>query len=328
MAERLIFLSRNEKGQFAAGAPSERRKQWVGERYGRLVVTGVQYGVQRGKKQRTICTCQCDCGNVIETVADYLKQGKKTSCGCDTHTKRVESQRIDLTGRRFGRLTVLEMLWEYPHTQCKCICDCGNETIVRNAQLSNGKTQSCGCLQRERTSMANVIDRTNEVTETGIRFIRQHHKNENGVWEWECECPICGNIFVGLPANIVCDNRCSCGCAAMSSGEILIKDFLDKSNVPYQTQYTFNECRNKYNLRFDFAILDENGNPVHLIEYDGRQHFEPIDLFGGVDEFEKTVKRDNIKNEFCAKNNIPLTRLPYTMSNADIKDTIKNIINP
>lgn len=61
-------------------------------------------------------------------------------------------KKIDLTGQRFGRLLVLYecgrakdgcVLW-------KCRCDCGNECIVRSAQLKNQHTQSCGCLQRDR----------------------------------------------------------------------------------------------------------------------------------------------------------------------------------
>ena len=61
---------------------------------------------------------------------------------------------LDLTGQRFGRLTVAERapnthpewgpLWE-------CKCDCGNETNVQASHLRNGNTQSCGCFKKERT---------------------------------------------------------------------------------------------------------------------------------------------------------------------------------
>lgn len=62
---------------------------------------------------------------------------------------------IDLTGMRFGRLTVLSRSEDYisPHGQkaakWKCACDCGNETIVMGKDLRAGKTRSCGCLQPE-----------------------------------------------------------------------------------------------------------------------------------------------------------------------------------
>ena len=327
-------MSRNEKGQFAAGAPSERRREWVGERFGKLVVTHAEYGVKRGKKTRTICTCQCDCGNIIETVAEYLTAGK-TSCGCDTRERRVNSQRIDLTGQRFGRLTVIEMLWVHPYTQCRCICDCGKETVVRNAQLTSGKTTSCGCAQRENVSKKNTKDLAGYIADNGVKFIKKHRHIQTvstggGVWEWECECPVCGEHFYAIPATITSRDRVSCGClgAQVSNGVAFITAMLDDMQVRYVREYSTQDCRYKNPLRFDFAILNDCYYPVHMIEYDGRQHYEAVDFFGGEDALRKTQIRDRIKDEYCASHNIPMTRLPYTMSYEAIRDTIKNIINP
>ena len=60
--------------------------------------------------------------------------------------------RIDLTGQKFGRLTVVG----YSHTKngnsyWHCVCECGNVTIVYGRDLKNGNTKSCGCLSREIT---------------------------------------------------------------------------------------------------------------------------------------------------------------------------------
>jgi very-short-patch-repair endonuclease len=60
-------------------------------------------------------------------------------------------------------------------------------------------------------------------------------------------------------------------------------------------------------LKFDFYLPNYN----LCIEYDGRQHFEPIDFFGGEKNFEIIKKRDKIKNEYCLNNNIHLIRIPY-----------------
>lgn len=57
---------------------------------------------------------------------------------------------IDLTGKKFGRLTVLRASGNrgiQPLFTCKC--DCGNICEVRGDKLRSGKTQSCGCIQRE-----------------------------------------------------------------------------------------------------------------------------------------------------------------------------------
>ena len=67
---------------------------------------------------------------------------------------------IDLTGKRFGRLTVLERAENYKYTlDCglyttkatwRCKCDCGAECIVIGANLRRGSTRSCGCLRRDK----------------------------------------------------------------------------------------------------------------------------------------------------------------------------------
>ena len=70
-------------------------------------------------------------------------------------------RRLDLTGQRFGKLTVIG---ESGRQECGsrkrilwlCRCDCGAEILVRGCNLRSGNTSSCGCLQRERTSAANT----------------------------------------------------------------------------------------------------------------------------------------------------------------------------
>ena len=94
--------------------------------------------------------CKCDCGNEKVVRGNDLKQGKSKSCGCKR--KEVTSERLtkDLTGLKFGRLTVIskdkkrngKVTW-------KCKCDCGNECVVERGNLTSGTTQSCGCLHKE-----------------------------------------------------------------------------------------------------------------------------------------------------------------------------------
>lgn len=55
----------------------------------------------------------------------------------------------DMTGRRFGRLVILE---ELRHNQVKCQCDCGNVIIIGKTRVVGGYTKSCGCLNRARSA--------------------------------------------------------------------------------------------------------------------------------------------------------------------------------
>lgn len=70
--------------------------------------------------------------------------------------KNMSPWTIDETGKKYGRLTVLEYVGtnEKKHALFRCICDCGNEVIVKGRNLRTGHTQSCGCYCRDRSREA------------------------------------------------------------------------------------------------------------------------------------------------------------------------------
>lgn len=76
----------------------------------------------------------------------------------------------------------------------------------------------------------------------------------------------------------------------------------------YEKQKTFEGCRNKKLLRFDFYLPNQN----MLIEYDGKQHFEVIKNFGGESGFVCRKQNDKLKTEYARDNDIELLRIPYT----------------
>ncbi len=107
----------------------------------------------------------------------------------------------------------------------------------------------------------------------------------------------------------------------MSYGEVIISNFLDSICVKYNYDKSLKGqfLNPPGRLRFDFYLLDQN----ICIEFDGKQHFEPIDCFGGVEEFERVKLRDNIKNDWCKLHEIKLIRLRYDQSSSEIIETLK-----
>lgn len=98
-----------------------------------------------------------------------------------------------------------------------------------------------------------------------------------------------------------------------STGEKIISNILNAINISYQTEKTFPSCifpDSGYPARFDFWVSNK-----YIIEYDGEQHFSPIQVFGGEEQCNKTKQHDNFKNQWCKENNIPLIRIPYTHLN-------------
>lgn len=66
------------------------------------------------------------------------------------------SHLIDMTGQRFGRLTVIERVTPKPkekYAYWKCLCDCGNEKVVTGSRLRSGDSRSCGCLRSEKMEL-------------------------------------------------------------------------------------------------------------------------------------------------------------------------------
>ena len=71
------------------------------------------------------------------------------------------TKKLDLTGQRFGRLTVLRPAENVgTRTAWLCRCDCGRETVVLTSRLRSGHTRSCGCIKNGRPPKPTYIDGT------------------------------------------------------------------------------------------------------------------------------------------------------------------------
>ena len=96
-----------------------------------------------------------------------------------------------------------------------------------------------------------------------------------------------------------------------------IEEILDMAGLNFKMEYSF-EGLNSSNgrpLRFDFCIFDDDGNIDFLIEYQGKQHYEPSQKFGGKKGLYQQQFNDNKKRRFCAMNDINLIEIPYTEEN-------------
>lgn len=111
------------------------------------------YPIKIDGKTKLHCVCSCGKEQNIAPV-DLIKERTK-SCGCKKGIFISQNGKLDLKGDVYGRLTVLERL-ETPNNKFRCLCECGNETIVSIGALRSGHTQSCGCLVTEKTTKKNT----------------------------------------------------------------------------------------------------------------------------------------------------------------------------
>lgn len=296
----------------------------TGNKYGRLTV--IKRAENQGKKKMWLC--KCDCGNEKIVRADSLKNGSIKSCGCFLKESTSKRKFKDLIGLKFGRWTVLQKVEsQNKFTKWKCRCECGSVKNVFANSLLNGSSKSCGCLKDETISKNNLIDLTGKTF--GELFVVKRVEdyispsaNSGSSTRWLCKCS-CGNTVIKYGHQLR-NGAKSCGCLDMSGGEYLIKELLDSLNIIYKTEYTFSNCKDRLPLPFDFYLPYNN----LCIEYDGIQHYKPVDYFGGMSHFITQQNHDKIKNQYCNDNGIQLLRIPYFYKEKQIKESIINILNP
>lgn len=191
---------------------------------------------------------------------------------------------------------------------------CPNDGNVFETTISSvvqGKTKSCGCRWEETKRNAKNLGSEDLV---GKKFghltvlEKTDKRNNSGCIVWKCKCDcINENIAYVDTKSLKNGHTQSCGCRK-SKGETKIASVLDSLQISFIQQFVFEGCKDKIPLRFDFYLPDYNA----CIEYDGIQHYKPIEYFGGEEHYNNIKRKEDIKNKFCAENNILLVRIPYT----------------
>lgn len=237
-------------------------------------------------------------------------------------------KKIDLTGQKFGRLTVLE---EYPirnHSggvQWVCQCKCGKQVIVNSDNLRRGHTQSCGC-QRRITAQKFVVDLTGKrfgkLTVIG-KFEPPIRTDRHTYWACNCDCGTTNYIVDG--ENLKAGRTVTCGCGNRSQGELKIIELLQQNNIQFEEEKTFDSCRfpaTQHKCRFDFYLSNYN----ILIEFDGAQHFQQTGWnWNSQEQFNLAIQHDKYKNQWCKEHQITLIRIPYYFLNSlKIEDLLPN----
>lgn len=299
------------KGRLYYDIPLDKEEDLTGQRFGLLTVLK-RVMVENPHRKHWLCLCEC--GNLNCVTTGNLIHGKTNSCGCNSGKFAAEKQRIDLIGMKFGRLTVTDMLYiDGIGTMWICSCDCGGHAIVSGANLRNKITQSCGCLHRDMMTAKWSKDLTGQ--KFGMLTALYPSDKVSGDRQrrmWHCKCD-CGNEIDAVTDWLTSGHIISCGCLTTSYGEAKIESILNENKIQFRPQQTFVDLTGVGggNLKYDFAILNENNNIIRLIEFDGPQHDNPTDYFGGQDAYEILKEHDNRKNIYALDNNIPLIRIPY-----------------
>ena len=261
--------------------------------------------------------CKCDCGNVVSLTKPKIN--KRKSEGCKECGKKDFNEYV---GRKLNDWYIIEYL---NNKKYKCRCTCGTIKEVNCYNILEGSSKNCGCVRKEKMSeiksihslVGNVYGKLTVIDEVG--------KNKHGKTICKCLCE-CGNEVEVLSNSLRTNHTVSCGCTKSLMPSI-IKIFLEDLGYTVEMEKRINlDNEDIAYICFDLYIQELN----LAIEYDGEPHFKPIDFANkgiewAIQHLELTQHRDEIKNQYCYKNDIRILRIPYTRKNT-FKELIMEII--
>ena len=264
--------------------------------------------------QKILWDCQCKCGNKIQKRSDSLNSESMCRNCANLYAKgallspsgQIHPQIPNEIGNTYNKLTVIELDYEANKEKInkgvlwKCRCECGNMKTVNAKDLRNGAVSSCGCSHVTIEQPGTIYNQ--------LTIIKRIENSITGKARYLCQCS-CGNTCEVVGSDLRSQQQISCGCIK-SKGETSIIKILTENNINYIKEVKFSNCKDKKELPFDFQIFI-NDKDFYLIEYDGKQHFTASHSWDNF-SFEQTQKHDEIKNQWCKENNIPLIRIPYT----------------
>lgn len=202
-------------------------------------------------------------------------------------------------------------------TKITLICRHHGEFQVKPAHHTNSKSGCKKCSKSYRRSTEDFIKEAKNIHGEKYSYENTIFKSTDCLVKIECSKH---GEFEQKASHHLLGSGCT-RCKE-SKGERKVASILDDLGLKYKREKTFKKCKSikDSKLRFDFYLIEKN----ICIEYDGIQHFEPLDFFGGIDGLETLKKNDHIKEVFCKAEKIKLIRIKY---NENILNKIKNEID-
>lgn len=172
-------LTRKQYGQKSCGK-CPKYEDLTGQTFNLLTVIEPTDKIINGKMQ---WKCRCKCGNITYVHSANLKNGSVKSCGCLSQLKE------DLTGQRFGKLTVIS--FDTSSHKWICQCDCGNIIKVMAFNLKSHGTQSCGCshFSLGENKIKNILDKYHIKYEEQKSFETCRFKDTNALARFDFYLP-------------------------------------------------------------------------------------------------------------------------------------------
>lgn len=252
--------------------------------------------------QHVFCRSECPmCHPKVRTTEEFVKKAIS-----------VHGKKYDYSNTRY--------INSYTKVEIFCNAHNGYFTQKPSDHINTGGCEYCGKIE--------VGKKLAMSKEEFVRRAKLIHKNQynydnviyvNSKTKVKIFCNKHKFVFEKTPAVHV-NGVSGCPKCGDSNGEKEVGRILEINGLFFEKQKKFIDCKYKNQLPFDFYLPRFNT----CIEFDGVQHFIPIEFWGGEEGFKKIIIRDQIKNDYCGKNNIRLLRIKY---NENIEEKLNFLFN-
>ena len=262
----------------------------------------------------------CDNGHKSEQIVKNLLKGhrcKKCSniLNGQSFSKKIEDVIEEFNKKHKSFYDYSEFTYKNNRTNSTILCP-KHGPFLQSA-TTHLKGHGCPkCSKNKRLTNDEFIKNSNDIHSIKYDYSLVDYKNQHT--KVKIICPKHGS-FEQTP---YVHKYSGCPKCNQSRGERLLEIYLNSKKIKYISQKKFNNCKYISNLIFDFYLPDYNT----CIEFNGIQHYFPVDIFGGDKNLEITQKRDKIKIKYCKDNNINLIIIKQDKKHINIED-INNQIN-
>jgi hypothetical protein len=205
---------------------------------------------------------------------------------------------------------------EYINTDIKVCIICPEHGVFYQTPHGHLLGKGCSnCYTHNKLNLEDFIKRVREIHGDKYNYSKVEYRHSS--IKVCIICPI-HREFLQEPRTHL--SGCGCPFCKQSNIEKMVKKYLEYNNIPFNyNQYNFEWLKLKKKLELDFYLTDYNV----AIECQGRQHFIPIEHFGGEKRLKETQERDRIKKLLCEEHGVKLYYINY---DDDVKEKINEIL--
>ncbi len=254
----------------------------------------------------------CKKHGVFKVTPDNHSNRKQ---GCPECKKLGLEKFIEKSNIKHNSKYDYSLIKEYVNNKEKVEIICKEHGIFKQ-RIADHMLRGTGCPEcaqfKLRTSVEDFIKRSKEIHGDKYDYSDniEYKSNKDKI---EITCKEHGVFTQRINAHLTGQGCPNC---KESKGESEVRNYLFSNGIEFIQQKRFGDCVYHSELPFDFYLPEYN----ICIEYNGIQHYKPIEYFGGSEKFNYQLIRDEIKKEYCRNNNILLIIIKYDVDLYDVLD--------